>query len=232
MYLLISSLCHPRIASSVTSHCNHTHGHQPVRPSNGLLVLPLSNRYIVQFLPFAILLQYTDLQDWPGITVAFTKCAIACPWGISRCDHSMMVGLKCPCQCIQRGPHCSKDRSTCEGGSRPLSASLSVRVGPTARRFCKLALRYRDITLAQGLPKGEAGRDAEVERVCKRGVQDRRPTRDAHRSAARRWFRVVGARTGTSRAIAIGAWWDDKGRALSLAALNPFAGDAVLGQVD
>jgi hypothetical protein len=77
------------------------------------------------------------------------------------------------------------------------------------------------------LAKGEAGRDAEVER----GVQDRRPTRDARRSAARRWCRVVvRARTGTPRAIpvAVAALWDDKGRALSLAALNPFVGDAVL----
>jgi hypothetical protein len=44
-------------------------------------------------------------------------------------------------------------------------------------------------------------------------VEDRRPTRDARQSAARRWCSVVGARTRTPRAIAVAARWDDKGRA-------------------
>lgn len=59
-------------------------------------------------------------------------------------------------------------------------------------------------------------------------MQDRRPTGDARRSPARRRCRLAGARTGTPRAVAGPARWDDEGRALSLAALDPFVGDAIL----
>jgi hypothetical protein len=81
------------------------------------------------------------------------------------------------------------------------------------------------------LAKGEARRDVKIECVHEHGVQDRCPMWDVRWSMARRWCRLVGAgmRTGTGMcAIAIATWWDDKGTALSLAALNPFAGDAVL----
>jgi hypothetical protein len=79
------------------------------------------------------------------------------------------------------------------------------------------------------LTKGEARHDAEIEHVHEHGVQDRHSTQDTCRSAARQWCKLVGVRMGTgTRTIAIATWWDDKGRVLSLAALNPFAGNAIL----